>query len=137
MKKTLRKMLLAGVFIAASLGINAQNYSQPLASQKEIKKELGINKYEELNRLGNGYITLKDSERNRYSEKIKIIESMNRGDFELEGDEKTMVSYGRLPSGASKKTLEEIDCIKKDYILTPEEISKTFNQKYQEYLRKQ
>jgi hypothetical protein len=129
MKKTLRKMLLAGVFLAASLNINAQIGYSPLASKQEIKKELGS---ENSVSLGYGYVTLKDSGKENYLDKTRLIEGINRGSIELIDNGINQEVNGPLTGVPSKKTLEEIDFIKKDYIITPEEISKTLDKKCKE-----
>ena len=42
MKKALRNIALAGTLLLGSLGLSAQINSEIKASQREIKKELGI-----------------------------------------------------------------------------------------------
>jgi hypothetical protein len=135
MKKWIKNSLLVGLSLAGSLNAKSQSYVENIASLREIRKELGTSRYQDLKRVGYGYVTLADSEEESYFEKIKIIEKLNKSNIEFEGDGKTIVSYGPLPKIISKKTLENIDCIKKDYILTPEEIYKAFSQKYEDIQR--
>ncbi|MFH1503672.1 MAG: hypothetical protein ABIE36_03370 [Candidatus Diapherotrites archaeon] len=147
MKKWLRNSLIAGIFLTGSLGINGQEFPDSNASIREIKKELGTDNQLNLRSLGHGYVTLKGfGEYNPNDKKLymnmldgnfddlRTLEGITNGSIKLKSNGKRTLLYGNLYGEPSKKTLEEIDCIKRDYIITPKEISQCLNKKYEEAL---
>jgi hypothetical protein len=149
MKKWLRNSLLAGVFLAGSLGLNAQKFYNSNASKKEIKTELGTNNPSDLVNLGYGYVTLQDFRKYKSKDKyfyigtvndkgnfnnLRTLDGINKGSLKCENNGKKIVLYGKTSGEISKETLASVDS-DKNYIITPEEISQAVNKKYEESLK--
>ena len=152
MKNWLRNLIIAGGLIVATSCGNLKNMiqSQEKAVPKgpkvvisgrefnleEIKKELGTDDRFYIVPLGNGYVTSREKHTpfllSEKYQKMRMLEGLNSGSLKLETNGKKPLLIGKYFGEPSKETLEEIDCIKKDYIITPEEISSALEKKLKE-----